>query len=145
MNAINFLIKQHGKISQFFLEINDESHRKDTQKKIFSELCLFLTRHETMEEKIWYPKLKKLNIDKFNKIIQHLISEEKEANKAIQKIKKINSYETWKEKVCELNKDVEHHAREEETKLFPLVSNKLDESVLQLIGHDMYHFFYAKR
>lgn len=86
MDAIDFLTKEHEKVRNAFAEIKDESHREETQRKLFDTLCAMLIRHETMEQKLWYPRLKKFN--NLDKIIKHLISEEKDAEKMIKELKK---------------------------------------------------------
>ena len=51
--------------------------RQKMKQKKFDAFCSDLINHEKMEEKAWYPVLKK---DKeLNKVIKHLISEEKSA------------------------------------------------------------------
>src|SRR5437899_742586 len=91
MDAIKFLLKEHNKIRKTFTKIKKKS-REVTQKKIFDLLCKDLVRHEKMEQKIWYPYLKKHTHLK-NKI-KHLLKEEKTAAKAIKEFKKIKNSES---------------------------------------------------
>lgn len=96
-----------------------------------------LLRHEKMEQTLWYPVLEKFNVKYVNKIIEHLISEEKDAKKLIQEITNLKSDREWKSKFTTLNTDVEHHATEEETKLFPTVAKLLPKDILEEIGKKM--------
>ena len=148
MDAISFLKKQHTKIRESFSEIQKKSHHRDTQKKMFSELSDFLINHETMEQQIWYPFLETLAIEKINKLIKHLTAEEKKAHESIDKIKEINSkdaWSVWESKITKLNQDVDQHANEEESKLFPEVLNQLPKEKLELIGLEMHRFFQSER
>lgn len=138
MNAIDFLLKEHEKVRKILADISDESHRVETREKKFEMLCQELIRHETMEQKIWYPYFK--NNSQLTEIINHLISEEKSAHTKIKKFNTIKTETEWKEKFSELKKDIEHHATEEETKLFPLVNKLLNDMDLERIGKEMHQF-----
>lgn len=138
MNAIDFLIKEHNKVRKTFAEISKGIHRDITKKEMFNELCQELIRHETMEQEIWYPNLKKN--EKLRDIIKHLISEEKTAAKTIKEFGKIKIQKEWEEKFLKFKKDVEHHANEEEDKLFPKVEKLLDAAELKRIGKELYEF-----
>ncbi|CAN5299119.1 CBU_1677 family Dot/Icm type IV secretion system effector [soil metagenome] len=138
MNAVKFLLKEHNKVRNTFADISDESHREETKRKMFNALCEDLIRHETMEQKIWYPHLK--NNEILADVIKHLISEEKSAAEAIKEFKTIKTEEEWIKKFVKLRNDVEHHAAEEEQKLFPKVEKMLDETKLEKIGKEMREF-----
>lgn len=136
MDAIHFLKKEHDHVRRMLFDISDESHHYETKIKMFNELCQDLIRHETMEHKVWYPHLK----NKVNKTVEHLLREEKIAEKTIKNFENINDEKIWEEKFSKFKKDVENHANEEEQKLFPIVKNILSESELEKIGNDMYQF-----
>jgi len=138
MDAIKFLLKEHNKVRRIFKDINKKSRRDLTKRKIFKELCHDLIVHETMEQKKWYPTLKK-NKD-LKDTIKHLLSEEKKAAKTIKTFKNIKSPEEWNKKFFEFKNDVEHHASEEEEKLFPKVKKLFDEAELKKLGKEMYQF-----
>lgn len=138
MNAIKFLLKEHDKVRKILTDIVDGSHRYETKKEVFANLAQNLLRHETMEEKLWYPFLKKNN--ELAEVIKHLVSEEHSAEKAIQKLTKINDQKEWEAMMFKFKNDVEHHAAEEEEKLFPKVETLLSEDELKKIGKEMYEF-----
>ena len=137
MDAIKFLLKEHNKIRKTFTKIKSKS-RETTKHKMFDFLCKDLVRHEKMEQKIWYPYLKK-NTPLKNKI-KHLLKEEKTAAKVIKEFKKIKNPEKWEKKFLAFKKDVSHHANEEETKLFPKVKKSLENSELKLIGEQFHAY-----
>jgi hemerythrin superfamily protein len=105
---------------------------------MFDFLCKDLVRHEKMEQKIWYPYLKEYV--QLNTKIKHLLKEEKTAAKAIKEFKKIKTSEKWETKFIAFKKDVFHHAKEEETKLFPSVKKKLESNELKMIGKKLNTF-----
>jgi iron-sulfur cluster repair protein YtfE (RIC family) len=138
MNAIEFLLKEHDRIRNAFADIDNESHRETTKKEMFNALCQDLIRHETMEQKIWYPHLKQN--EKLASIINHLLMEEKTAAKTIKEFGEIKLQDEWEEKFAEFKEDVEHHAAEEESLLFPKVMQILDDTSLEKIGSEMREF-----
>lgn len=139
MNAITFLLKEHEKVRKLLFDLSERSHRTETKIKLFEQLAEELVRHETMEQTIWYPFLKKNKI--FADVIAHLLSEEKKAAKIIEKIQKnIEQGDEWEEEFLQLKADVEHHADEEEKHLFPQVKEMLDEETLEKIGKEMGEF-----
>lgn len=138
MNAIDFLIKEHEKVKNTFSEIADPSHKPETKRKMLHELCGKLLAHETMEETLWYPNFARN--DAVKEIVKHLIAEEKEAEKTIHQFEKIVTQEEWEKKFIQFRSDVEHHAAEEEHKLFPKVRQILNENDLESIGKKLREF-----
>lgn len=137
MNAIQLILNQHARIRKFLSQLS-KSKTSSAQRTLFKRLSAFLISHETMEQKVWYPFLKKNT--KLKTTITHLITEEKTAAKEISKIKKIKSNEIFEEKLMELKKSVSHHAKEEETKLLPHVKKIIDDSELKQVGKRMSEF-----
>lgn len=138
MNAIIFLIKEHNKVRKLLKEISKKTRRYNTKKSLFKILCNDLLRHESMEQKIWYPNFKKSK--KIKSEVKHLLTEEKHAEKEIKKFKLIKTEEEWDQHFSKFKKAVEHHAYEEEHKLFPNVKEILNNEELDSIGLKMRQF-----
>jgi hemerythrin superfamily protein len=138
MDAIAFLLKEHNKVRRTFAKIKKGSYREETKIKKFKDLCRELVVHETMEHKVWYPHFK--NNPKVKNVVKHLLSEEKTAGKEIKSFKKFKPAD-WEKKFpkvfAKLKKAAEHHASNEETKLFPKVKKLLDKEVRKQIGKKM--------
>jgi iron-sulfur cluster repair protein YtfE (RIC family) len=138
MDAIQFLIQEHEKVRRTLADIDSESYREPAKKKMFEELCHDLIRHEKMEHQIWYPRFK--DNEKVDDTVRHLISEEKNAERAIKAFDSVTSESEWDIKFTKFKKDVEHHANEEEKNLFPLIKRLLTEDELVEIGKQMHEF-----
>lgn len=138
MNAIDFLTKEHQHVRKILADIAQDTHRIETKRKMFDTLCDEILRHETMEHKIWYPRIK-TNANLSDEV-KHLLSEEKSAEKAIKQLENVNSTQEWQEKFNKFRRAVEHHAQEEETELFPQVSRLLSKEELEQIGKQMHEF-----
>ena len=134
MNAIQLILTQHSRIKKYLLQLS-KSKTPLSLEKTFNKISEYLTSHETMEQKVWYPFLKK-NIS-LKSTITLLIAEEKSAAKEIAKIKKIKSKDNLMEKIMKLNSSVAQHAKDEETKLLPKVKKLIDDSDLKIIGKKM--------
>lgn len=74
MDAIRFLKQEHNKFRKTLVAINKIANEKIKLRK-FNLFCQELTRHEKMEQKKWYPILRKK--PELRDIIKHLLSEEK--------------------------------------------------------------------
>lgn len=138
MNAIDFLLKEHEHVRKTLAQIDEPSHSTATKRKMFKSLGDELIRHEAMEHQIWYPCLK--NDKKIKDEIKQLVAEENLAEKAIKQLENTKMEQEWENKFSKLKKDVEAHASEEETKLFPEVIKVLTEAELEKIGIKMYQF-----
>lgn len=138
--AIEIILKDHQYIRQMIAKLNKELN-SDPEKShaTFNELKDFLSKHEAMEQKLWYPELEKN--DKLKPIITHLIKEEEDASALLKKIDDTKDEKQWVSEVNDLSKAVEHHAKDEETKLFPKVKEVLDKTTLNAIGEKLkaYH------
>lgn len=132
MNAINFLIKEHNEVRTTLADIANKTPF-DSQKKAFELLAEDLIRHENMEHEVWYPHF----VKDLPEEVKHLLKEEKTAENAINKLRGLKTETSWNDHFKSFKQDVEHHAQEEEQKLFPAVEKILSKSKLDEIGVTM--------
>jgi len=138
MDAITFILNEHKKIRKNFAAITKINLSISAKKRRFVTLSKFLDTHEKMEEKIWYPALKKNS--KLRVTIKLLIAEEKKAAQVIKKMKATKDNEIWNETLSKLKKAVSNHAKDEETKLFPKVEKLIEEEDLIALGKKLKAF-----
>lgn len=137
MDAIIFLRQEHSKFRKTLSSIHKIKNEKLKLRK-FNTFTHDLLRHEKMEEKIWYPVLRR-KIE-LRDIIQHLVSEEKSAEKSIKSIKQTPMGFIWKLKFIKFKFDVDHHASEEEKQLFIQVRKYFSKDELNKLGIKMKKF-----
>jgi hemerythrin superfamily protein len=139
MDAIQIILKDHEHIKQMMGQLKGKlDSNYDESRTLFGKLKAFILKHETMEETIFYPELNKNN--NLKSLVDSVIKEEKKAGEMIKEIDKITDKAEWVTKVKELMKAVEHHATDEETKLFPKVKKEFDQKTLDEIGSKMQEF-----
>lgn len=138
MDAILFITSEHDKIRRTLEEVSDKDRTFESRKELFNELCDYLTVHENMEQQVWYPLF--YDIEEVKEIVSHLLEEETKAAATIKHFKEISSKEKWEDTFKDFRKDVEHHAKEEEKKLFPKVKEILDQDELDRIGKVMHAY-----
>lgn len=138
MNAIELLINEHNKVRKILKDIQEGSFQLSEKQAMFKTLRHDLLRHEKMEQKVWYPHFK--DSDKLDNTVRHLIVEEKEAHHEIEDLNKFETDSEWNDKFKKFKKDVEHHAAEEEEKLFPQIKKIFSEDELDKIGKEMLQF-----
>lgn len=138
MNAITLLKNEHEKVKKQLTHIESILSQPEDKKLLFSALCADIIRHEQMEHTVWYPHFN--NNKKLDQTVSHLISEEKHAENSIDKFKTLKTENEWDEMFLKFKNEVEHHANEEETKLFPHVIKLFTTEELDEIGNEMKEF-----
>ena len=137
MDAISYLRGEHAKFRKQLTAISKIKDEKIKRNK-FAAFCQDLLRHEKVEEKIFYPVLRK--DPEIRDLIKHLVAEEKSAAKAMAKIKKTTINLLWRLRFAKFKHDVDHHAKEEEQELFPKVRKFLNKTELNQLGTKMRKF-----
>ncbi|MCD6040035.1 MAG: Hemerythrin cation binding domain protein [Gammaproteobacteria bacterium] len=126
MNIYTYLKKDHQKVKQLFKKIILAKTSKE-RENYFLEIRKELELHATSEDATFYKAIK-IN-SKNNKIVEHAEEEHAEIKKLLSKLSKISSKETaiWLVKCGELKYAVEHHVKEEESKIFEKSKEVLSE------------------
>lgn len=133
MDPVNIILEDHARIRKMLteLETNLSSNIAESRKQ-FKVLEDFIVKHETMEQKAFYPELEKNTA--FKKIIVVLKQEEDNAGKTIKVINGIKDDQAWAKKVQQFKQAVEKHAEDEENKLLPEVRKTLSAGELNDLG-----------
>lgn len=138
-DAIAIIINDHSYIRKMFGKIDQEMNSNfDAAQSDFNTLKDFLVKHETMEQKAFYSAIE--NKDDLKNIIKHLKKEEDAAANELKKFDNIKDKQEWISKYNKLKKDVDAHASEEETKLFPKVKKVVSSDELNKIGQKMMQY-----
>jgi hemerythrin superfamily protein len=134
MNAIKMLKQQHREVEKLFKRL-EAAKSAEPRQKVFNEIADALAVHATIEERHFYPAVKK---EQTEEILLESVEEHLEIKRAIADLLEMDAGDdTFEAKVKVLKEDVEHHVEEEETELFPKVERLFDDEELDAIGAAM--------
>jgi iron-sulfur cluster repair protein YtfE (RIC family) len=136
MNALELLKADHRVVENLFkqAESADESKRPE----IFAEIKKELDVHSHIEETIFYPKLKDEGEKELVDIVLEGIEEHRQVKMFLKELDELSGdSEKFEPKLKVLQEDVEHHVKEEEDEMFPLVESGFDSEVLDQLGAEM--------
>lgn len=122
-DAIALLTQDHNKVKMLFEEFEKLKTAEDAEDEkldIVQEICAELTIHAKIEEEIFYPA----TIEAIGQldIMDEAVVEHKGTREQIEQLVLMAPEEEYYDaKVTVLKEMVEHHIREEEGKMFPLL------------------------
>jgi hemerythrin superfamily protein len=134
-DAISLLMKDHKEVKAMFEQFEGLSDRsKSAKKKLADQICHALTLHTQVEEKIFYPAVRKAIKDE--DMMDEALVEHASAKELIAQIMEMDAGEDlFDAKVKVLSEQIEHHVQEEEDEMFPKVrKTNLD---LRALGEKM--------
>jgi hemerythrin superfamily protein len=121
MNGLDLLIADHNRVRGLFarfreLQGNDDTPRMgELASRIFEELEV----HTALEEQILYPAVRDLS-EELAEVVNEGVQEHHVVDVLIEEARTLKPGDAeWIAKVAVLIENVEHHAEEEETELFP--------------------------
>ncbi|WP_159840452.1 hemerythrin domain-containing protein [Nocardia sp. CY41] len=129
-DAIDFLIQQHDRIRQLFVETADTSDPVERKSKFF-ELRRLLAVHETAEEEIIHPRARR-ELGDGGAIVDARLEEENKAKKQLADLESLSiSSMEFQVKLAKLREAVLAHADHEEREEFNRLRAELDDETLQ--------------
>lgn len=138
MDAISLLTDEHKQLKKLLNELLKTSQGAiKTREKLFAQFKQMLTRHEEMEERVFYPALKKQDSNTKEKVT-HAYEEHHVADLIVKELKNLSCSDgKFDAKLAVLKENLEHHIQEEEEDLFPRASRDFDKPKLQQLAQDM--------
>ncbi|MGW4094634.1 hemerythrin domain-containing protein [Nocardia sp. NPDC004750] len=129
-DAVDFLIDQHGRIRQLFIETADTSDPVERENKFF-ELRRLLAVHETAEEEIIHPRARR-ELGDGASVVDARLEEENKAKKQLADMESLDiSSMEFQVKLAKLREAVLAHADHEEREEFNRLREELDDETLQ--------------
>ena len=136
MNAIELLKADHKVVAGLFKEV--ESSKDSEHPAIFKKIKAEFDVHAHIEEVIFYPKLKAEGNEALVDIVLEGIEEHGQVKKFLTELDALTgSSEKFEPKLKVLIEDVEHHVKEEEEEMFPLVKDQLSAEAIDELGAAM--------
>ncbi|MFZ3270284.1 MAG: hemerythrin domain-containing protein [Mycobacterium sp.] len=132
-DVIGFLKAQHNLIEDMFDQV---LHASDPQarEKPFVQLRQLLAVHETAEEMVVHPRVRR-EVDAIDSIVDARLEEEHEAKELLSSIEKIDiTSQQFIDELTKLRDAVMDHALHEESFEFPKLQRELDAEELKRLG-----------
>jgi hemerythrin superfamily protein len=128
-NAVGFLEEQHDAIRRMFDEVATTTG--EARREAFPPLVRLLAVHETAEEMVVYPALRRAG-DEGSQVAAARMEEEDRAKKMLADLEKIDpTASEFDAPFREVRTVVEAHAASEELEVFPLLERTTDEKLLE--------------
>jgi hemerythrin superfamily protein len=131
--VVAFLKAQHNLIEDMFDEV---LHATDphAREKPFIELRQLLAVHETAEEMVVHPRVRRES-DAGDAIVDARLKEEHEAKEQLSRIEKLDvTSQQFIDELTQLREAVLDHAQHEESEEFPVLLQEVDANDLKRMG-----------
>jgi iron-sulfur cluster repair protein YtfE (RIC family) len=136
MDAIELLKADHKIVAGLFKEVEDSAD--DKHPAIFVKIKAELDAHMHIEETLFYPALEADGDKELVDITLEGIEEHHQVKMFLKELEALTeNSEKFKPKLTVLIEDVEHHVKEEEETMFPLVEAQFDAVSLDELGDAM--------
>jgi hemerythrin superfamily protein len=136
MDATKLLTEDHNLVRRLFEqfraahESDDTQGMKSAQREIFSEL----ETHTRIEEDIFYPAVREAGGEDLQEVVAESIQEHHVVKVLMREIEDVSGEEVFAAKMMVLIENVEHHAEEEESDMFPSVREQMSDEELDELG-----------
>lgn len=133
MDAIELLKSQHRQVEQLFSKI--EGSEGEEMAALFFQLADAFLVHSHLEEEIFYPAAFE---ERTEDELREAVEEHLQAKRLIADMLDLDwSDEQWTAKCSVLKEDIQHHVKEEENTLFPMVQEGMTKKRLAELGGQM--------
>ena len=140
MDAIEMLTNDHNKVRELFKKFNGGggitglvrrtvgSVSTRERQQALKRLCLELDVHTRIEEEIFYPAVTALEDHELGNQVKEALREHARVKQEVSHLKDARADEPGvDERMADLERDVEHHATEEEKEMFPRLEKLMPE------------------
>jgi hemerythrin superfamily protein len=147
MNAIQLLTNDHNTVRELFKKFNGGeglagvvrrtmgSVSPAERRTAVQEVCRELEIHTAIEEEAFYPAVRALEDRELVKMVNEALKEHEAVKREVSGLRAASGDEDeLDERMAQLEKDVEHHATEEEDEMFPRLEDLMSEGQLEDLG-----------
>ena len=139
MEAIRLLEADHKVVKDLFEKYDaagDNAFR--SKQALFETIKSELLVHMDVEETIFYPTVKATSSEELKDDVREADEEHHVAKLLMTEISAMTPEdEQYDAKVTVLKENIEHHVKEEEGEMFPLVKKRFDKTRLEQLGDEM--------
>ena len=136
MNAIELLKADHHVVAGLFETV--KATPEGDHPAVFKQIKAELDVHAHIEEMIFYPKLEADGDKELVDITLEGIEEHRQVKMFLKELAALTEdSEKFEPKLKVLMEDVQHHVKEEEKEMFPMVKDQFDADALDELGAAM--------
>jgi hemerythrin superfamily protein len=139
MNGLDLLIADHNRVRGLFTRFHSavDADATDEAATLAADIFRELEVHTTIEEQTFYPRVHDLT-EEIGEVVDEGIEEHHVVDVLMAEIKVLEpDDDQWQAKMTVLIENVEHHADEEESELFPSVRSHMAADDLDQLGADL--------
>jgi hemerythrin superfamily protein len=139
MHALDLLIADHNRVRGLFARFRSAQDADDqgAMSSLATEIFEELTVHTTIEEEIFYPAVHDES-EEIAETVDEGVQEHHVVKLLMAELKETPDVnDEWVAKMAVLIENVEHHAEEEESDMFPPLRNKLGVKQLDSLAAEM--------
>lgn len=134
MDAVSLLLAQHRTTEGLFEKFN-QAESSEEKRAAFDAIADDLSVHLTIEEKIFFPAI---YLEETHEKLAEVLEEHLSLKRLIVDAMEMPSEgDAFGAKVKVLEEQVEHHVKEEEKDLFPVVKKRFTQEHLEELGRKM--------
>jgi hemerythrin superfamily protein len=136
VDAIDLLTADHNRVRGLFKLFKDASEKDDrsTMVEVAAKMRTELEVHTTIEEEIFYPAIRGAD-EEIGETVAEGLEEHHEVKVLLRELEDLApDDEAWKAKWTVITENVEHHAGEEESDMFPKVRSQTEADWREQLG-----------
>lgn len=136
-NPINIIKEDHRTVEKLFTQLRGVSG-SDKKRDVANKIIKALAVHAKMEERYFYPELRKLLGEKNPKPVADAEAEHHMAKVLLLELKVLSvDSDTFDSKMKVLEDNIMHHVEEEESQLLPFAEEQISVVELETMGKEM--------
>jgi len=136
MDAITLLTQEHQEAKSLFERI-EAATDSATKQRLLTEVIGALRAHTKIEEEVLYPSMRE-QLKGGTKLFEEAMQEHQEAKKAMNELESLTPDDPeWQDKFQILMHGVLHHAKEEESDMFPKLKDAFSPKKLEELGRQL--------
>ena len=136
MIATDLLKEDHRRVDRLFKKVKDTP--KGEHPALFKQIKAELDVHAHIEEVVFYPPLEAKGDKELKDITREGIEEHRQAKMFLKEIDGMSAgHKQFEAKLKVLMEDIEHHVKEEEDEMFPMVEDQFSTAAQEKMAADL--------
>jgi uncharacterized membrane protein len=132
-NASELIKAEHRKVAQLYQRYQSANGQTQQKKSMVQEICHELELHAKLEEELFYPAVKRTLVADETDLVKEAIKEHHEMKRALSQLQMSQFAGPDCDRLFrEMMSGVQHHVKEEETKMLPKAQQQLGVAINRL-------------